>query len=447
MENSTPIEIATHSQWLFENGVKQSRVTIVGNTITAWRDGVQVSQVTDSSTLFSNVTTHGILGYIIDAQNIDTFDDFSIQPLSLTDGHPLQVWRDLSGKGRNQIQTDLASQPIYRTTNKNLLTYTNATFENGVGDWITDSATTLPLSVSTAWSASGTASLVLNKTANYEVASVVLPIAYSKVVPGRTYSAESTWRTADISRSVQMSFTWRDANFNPITSVSGTKPADTTTIDVRASIEAVAPPGAVSVMMYLGVFVPSTAAGEIHYVDKIGLYEGSLPYTWVPPVTLPNGLPTVQFMGKGGLSTNIPDLGSVMTFYLVHAPEAKVAGDTVHIAGVANRGVSSSGGSSSYYLYGGGGFINSGTQEPLGNTNVVTGILNGAQSIIAVNGVARPAGDAGSLPVTSNLFVGGGVSPHAEYSAVLMFSGAHNDATRKRVEKWLGAKYGVAVAG
>ena len=175
-----------------------------------------------------------------------------------------------------------AARPLGITPLANLLSYNSATFEGSVGEWISDSAT-LTLATSTAWAASGTTSMAITKTANLEVASTVLPLAYTKVVPGRTYSAHSTWRTANISRFVQMTFAWRDANFNVITSVSGTKPADTTTSDVVASIEAVAPAGAASVMIYMGVFVPSTAAGEIHYVDKIGLYESSLPAAWIPP--------------------------------------------------------------------------------------------------------------------------------------------------------------------
>ena len=41
---------------------------------------------------------------------------------------------------------------------------------------------------------------------------------------------------------------------------------------------------------------------------------------------------------------------------------------------------------------------------------------------------------------------GGVVYLTGTIAAILVFSVAHDDVTRKRIEKWLGTKYGIAVA-
>ncbi len=72
-----------------------------------------------------------------------------------------------------------------------------------------------------------------------------------------------------------------------------------------------------------------------------------------------------------------------------------------------------------------------------------TGVLNGASSVLYLDGVQIAAGDAGSNSLGPGISIGraaaGGANVLASIVAILIFNTAHDAATRAQVEEFLGA--------
>jgi hypothetical protein len=77
----------------------------------------------------------------------------------------------------------------------------------------------------------------------------------------------------------------------------------------------------------------------------------------------------------------------------------------------------------------------------------------GEAPLVSANGIATTGASAWTpFTATNNAYyaVGAGASAglfaNADITAAVMFHKAHNAETRKRVEQWLGARYGITVA-
>lgn len=100
------------------------------------------------------------------------------------------------------------------------------------------------------------------------------------VTAGATYTVAAYFKAATTPRNVFVGFGWIDSGGGYLSGAFGSGIADSADGWTLAVKTAVAPVGAAAANM--APFVDGAAAGEIHYVDCIGLWAGSST-TWIPP--------------------------------------------------------------------------------------------------------------------------------------------------------------------
>ena len=171
-----------------------------------------------------------------------------------------------------------------------------------------------------------------------------------------------------------------------------------------------------------------------------------------PPVTLSNNMPTVQFDGVDDVIDTLP----VTTFpnstvYVVTRSDTPRITDRL----IYHRGTNGTWMASNTTVISANGRIPDGsfpsisTPSNRANTNVqVMKITNGSPLLVSNNGVSAVGVTnyvhlAESTPI---VIVSGAPLYCGCIAAVLIYSEAHNDVKRKRIEKWLGNKYGIGIA-
>lgn len=94
-----------------------------------------------------------------------------------------------------------------------------------------------------------------------------------------TYTARAEFRAAATPRDCRMLIRWYDGAGALISTSTGTSVVDSTSAWTAASVSDTSPSTATYASVVLEVL--DAAAAEVHYADKIGLFQGSSP-TWVP---------------------------------------------------------------------------------------------------------------------------------------------------------------------
>jgi hypothetical protein len=158
------------------------------------------------------------------------------------------------------------------TSNTNLLSYDDASFEGGLGSWANLTNATVAQSATVA--AHGTQSMRLTAIA-VATMEAATPIGSYRVKPGLTYTALAEFRSAVTVHNCRVNLRWYDKNGTIIGAVvNGTGANDTTSGWTQRTLTAAAPATAYSARVGVEVTNPS-AIGEQHYVDKASLALGS----------------------------------------------------------------------------------------------------------------------------------------------------------------------------
>lgn len=387
-------------------------------------------------------------------QAVASWTNFTLKTLALSDGSQVSIWPDLSGNNRHAVQTTVAKQPLYRTSNPNLLSYDNATFEGSVGTYAQAASTAAR---STAQFLHGVASMAITITAAL-FARMESPL--TPVTAGNTYSAVASIKTdaTSLSRNFRVDLQWFNAGGSPISTSIGGVVASTTVGWTQATINAVAPAGAVNVKLHL--VIPSAVVAEIHYIDAVGLFAGIIT-VWVPPVTLANSKPAVQFDGVNDVLNLVstPASSGGFTIFLVSNPSSNT--NTYQVAGSA----SDADGNNPAIISGYGGLkweyyrnINGGTQDrkTIAGAGVSTGYhvisvkqtdavslktyLDGVQATSSVPTTAiSPLSIARMGAATSDGLTGAAQTNIVE---VVVYHRDLTDLERQQVESSLKSKYG-----
>lgn len=161
--------------------------------------------------------------------------------------------------------------------NVNLLTVNQASVETDLTGWVASSGCTIART--TAQAAHGVASIEVTSTATGTDFVDNLG-AETPVTVGKTYTAVASFRAAATPRLVRVTLQFRDSVGGDVSFANGVQVTDTTTGWTQAVVTAVATPTSAKVEVSLQVF--SSAISEVHYIDKIGVWEGE-DTTWQLP--------------------------------------------------------------------------------------------------------------------------------------------------------------------
>lgn len=173
-------------------------------------------------------------------------------------------------------------------TDDNIIGYQRATLElDEPTGWDPGGSTTIARS--TAQGLHGIASLSMTRTTGSGTGNIFAftsPVTRFEVTAGQTFTAMAWFRAATNARDVHVIIQWWDADANFLDSISGATALDSSTAWTQRTVSGEAPTGAA-----FAVVIPqaqSVPADETHYVDQIGLFEGT-PADWsVPPSTDPD---------------------------------------------------------------------------------------------------------------------------------------------------------------
>lgn len=373
------------------------------------------------------------------------------------DAFAVSQWNDLSGKGRHVTQSDAAKQPKFRNANPNKMSYDNAT----------------GISVTSLTPAGGSITVEANEikytpdgvaTQNYfrtRAGQTGFPVE-----SGKQYTAIFSARSASSTEpgSGRVSIYWYDstgANF----SANHSSDIPLTTALTKITITATAPATAVYAAVFFWFSPPGTAlaATAIQYADFLSFAEGTST-TWVPPVVLPNNQPVVQFDGLDDFLNFIGNFGAwpKRTAYLV---TERVSGSgTAPVFSGANVNWYSGFGSannSALSSYTDSTPAQKTFKSPIGSAGpaIISTVFDiesfGAGIVkrgLFFNGAGTPDTDSNgaATPTSTSWLVGSYLSTQLFFpgniAVVYVYSRAHDDFTRKRIERALGAKYGIVVA-
>lgn len=190
----------------------------------------------------------------------------------------------------------LARNVITLQGHDNLLTSNQASLEMDTTGWVAGANTTIARS--TAQAVDGVASLSLTATAAAGI-SATTPTGVSgiAVVVGQTYTALASLRPNTTARTCTVAIGWYTAAGALISTSTGSGATDTAATWTQVAVTAVAP--ATAAFASVVVSVASPGAGEIHYVDRISLANGSST-TWTRGGLLGVSLAEVECSDDGG---------------------------------------------------------------------------------------------------------------------------------------------------
>lgn len=278
------------------------KAVMSGDTITVYRNGTLIGSVTDS---FNNTATqHGLRS---NTAGGDSWDDFSFIPsyrVPRLDGTPVALWPDLSGNGRHMKQATAANRPLFRSSNPNKLTFDAATFEISATAWGNSPAgdATPTFTQVVTGSVSGSKALQVGISAigtggrlNVGNVNTLVAIQANTVYTVSGYiSSPTASRQAKIGMDwYNSSSVWLSRSMGSVSALSGSP--------TQYVFSATAPSNAafVAVDFEISPTAGSLAVTDQYNIDNAGVFLGSvMPASgWVPPVTLPNNKPCVQFDG------------------------------------------------------------------------------------------------------------------------------------------------------
>jgi len=431
---------------LIDGTIHTLRLVVSGNVLTSYVDGVQVGIAVDGALATGN--NAGIKSPNGSSPSQSTFFNFSVKTPVYSDGAALPVWPDKSGYARHASQTTATKRPLWRNASPNLLSYDQATMEIvafGNGIWTSGSAT---LAKTTAQALSGVASLQC--TSNGVGFGIITPSGTSAIPinANQTYTAVISTRAATIARSFTVTIVWYDVTGAQISTNASGSVANVTTGWTQASVTAVSPVNAVYAAIRCDV--AASIATEVHYVDNAGLFVGSSS-VWLPPVSLPNSKPTVQFDAVDDVvSTPAFSKSTDATLFIVKKIDVPL-NDQRSPYWRQNNGIWLSGSATAL----------SGAARNFDGTfpgvNVVTTVTNWhVQGGIFTSGSGPSLDVDGTITTGSPNYVFDATDPTAQViigfgvgdpfggniAAVLIFSRALSTTERQQVERYLKNKYG-----
>ncbi len=105
------------------------------------------------------------------------------------------------------------------------------------------------------------------------------PITGILVEEGLTYSGMAKMRSATVARDFRLFLRWYDGNSALISTTTGATFTGSTSAWTQATVSATSPATATYVVLVLECL--SVLGGEVHYWDKLGIFQGANPI-WVP---------------------------------------------------------------------------------------------------------------------------------------------------------------------
>lgn len=368
------------------------------------------------------------------------------------DGTALAQWNDLSGNGRHATQGTGSFQPLFRSANPNLLTYNQASTETSLDATYTPrSAATVARS--TAQAAHGTASAAATSTAAGTAGincGTVSGGSAIPVTPNAVYTASIELRHGTLSPTVTVGLSWWTSG-GTFLSQTTVNVGVTSTGWTQKTITATADPAAAYGMVYAQW--TAAGAGEVLYVDAVGLAQGSST-TWLPPVTLPNGLATVQFDGANdtlatAAFTNVAQPRTVYAVSFRASDNGNASTLFDGLDGTHRQAIALPTAATTASLNGGSAITSGSGVAAVGAAHVYSGLLNGASSELRIDGTSVVTGNAGangSTGFTLGSAYGGTLPLQGNLAAFLAYDAAHTTTQRQAAERWLGRTWGVSVA-
>lgn len=175
----------------------------------------------------------------------------------------------------------LVSATVVNSTG-NFLLAVDANFEDpvgtgSIGNWFV-SAGGPTISASNSFAQSGSYSLEIQATGTtpWQVGHAI----YSGILPGNTYSAVASLRPGSTLRTFTVQINWRDEDGNAISDTTGSSVSEVSSTFTKGTVSGVAPNGATQ--FFVSVGISATAASEIHYLDEVGFFNGTVT-TWTAP--------------------------------------------------------------------------------------------------------------------------------------------------------------------
>lgn len=343
-------------------------------------------------------------------------------------------------------------RPLLRMASPNLLTYNQATIETDTTGWVVQ--TNVILSRVTTQASHGSAALALTSVAAGDMFAAngnagSLP-GLTPCLPNTTYTALCNMKAASISRTTRVYIRWF-TNTGAFISQTLTAFTDVVTGWTQGLITATSPSNAVymDVLIYV---VGTGGAGEIHYVDQAGIFAGIVTQ-WLPPVTIPNQRAAVQFDGfDDKLITTLTDSPAI-TIIAVTQEQAHIGNPRI-LGFNATRSLGSFGVGNTYGWFSTQASTIASLGGPALNIGPVLGTIvetDNTTSTGYVNGTVGPTFDPsdainaplgiGNESVASSLNFWQGI-----IIALVVFNRVLTTTERQRVERFLGSRYGVAVA-
>ena len=410
---------------------------------------VALSTVTNAQLIIDTGTTGRTVDIFMDSFGIwEGTDTIWRMPgdAAAQDGIAISKWRDQSGNGRDAVQATIANQPLFRTANRNLLTYNGATLETDTSGWAVSANCNISRVTTPTLGGGGSLSMA-PITGGIAFADVRNGTLGTPIVPGRTYTAVLYMRASTVTDTCFLNVEFiRNDGSGIFLNYSSPNIVDSNTGWTFYTVTMVAPPDGAFVL----VKAVSLNGIGVHFVDNIGIWEGTRT-DWVAPVTLPDGLPTLQFDGLNDVvqSLGMPIGTSPLTVYVV----ANIDGNRVTQCFMGNN----NGGAFNFFYADLAGLIafnrgapNYAAGGPLGPPALFVAVSNDPNTLLSINGNATGANlISGTTAMTTAVIgassLGGSLPFLGSIAAVLVYSGAHTDTQRKQMEAWLGERYGIAI--
>lgn len=161
----------------------------------------------------------------------------------------------------------------------NKLNLNQATVNVDTTGWVVNANCTLARDLTQF--ADGISSLAMTcVTGGADMLAETVPSSTVPVVVGQTYTALASFKAATTVRNCRSILSWFKADFSWLASNEAAFVANTTSGWTQVAVTAVAPALAAYCKVAVRVMVPATS--EVHYVDKVGLFDGTVS-TWVLP--------------------------------------------------------------------------------------------------------------------------------------------------------------------
>lgn len=370
----------------------------------------------------------------------------------VADNSTIEFWRDISGRGRSTIKGN--TLPVVRkaggvgTDFINLLTYQQATLQDGSATgWSAGANTTVAYTNVQALNGRG----CLKATASGSGTLIFYTLSGTSAVPvveGRTYTAVAYVRSAVSVRKFKCRIRWFDAAGSFISDTSPSDTDSTTSSWTKITSSGEAPAGAAFACVRITTSDTSSASEE-HYLDNIGLTEGSN-NTWAPPTVLFNDKAGVQFLG-GTYNLKIPRLPllaqSEITVYAVVAQDDQAIPYCPYQAtGSQNFYMTVTATSRIPFSTCNAGGATGPALPALKSASILTLKNTPTDTYVYTNGVGGTHASDPTQFLGPVFYVGSSTNAWVgNIMALLIFSGSHSDDERQAVEAWLASVYGITL--